>query len=172
MNPVLMFITYFFKIRLNVILPSTSRLNDWSFVVISLLSFHVRCPAHLSTLISLSEQNLMKYYKLWVSYFCYIISPPGASSILGPNVPLITLILIYSPSSKRDTMFHTHTKWQENYLFSYIQLNFFVSSLTRTVLGPTQPPIQSVSTGSFLKVNRPGCEADHSPPPSAEVKNT
>jgi hypothetical protein len=42
-----------------------------------------------------------------------------------------------------------------------------LSTLSRPVLGPTQPPIQWV-----LEVKRPGREADHSPPFSAEVKNT
>jgi hypothetical protein len=37
---------------------------------------------------------------------------------------------------------------------------------SRTVLGPIQPPIQWV-----LGVKQPGCEADHSPQWSAEVKN-
>jgi hypothetical protein len=39
-----------------------------------------------------------------------------------------------------------------------------------TVLGPTQPPIQLVTGALSLGVKRPGREADHSPPPSAEVK--
>jgi len=36
--------------------------------------------------------------------------------------------------------------------------------------GPTQPPIQWVSGALSLGVKQPRCEADHSPPPSAEVK--
>jgi len=35
---------------------------------------------------------------------------------------------------------------------------------------PTQPPIQWVPGALFLWVKRPGREADHSPPSSAEVK--
>jgi hypothetical protein len=38
-------------------------------------------------------------------------------------------------------------------------------------LGPTQPPIQLVWWAVSSGVKRPGCEADHSPPSSAEVKN-
>jgi hypothetical protein len=34
----------------------------------------------------------------------------------------------------------------------------------------TQPPIQWVSGAVSLGVKQPGCEADHSPPSSAEVK--
>jgi hypothetical protein len=37
-------------------------------------------------------------------------------------------------------------------------------------LGPTQPPIQWVLEALSLGVKRPGREADHSPPSSAEVK--
>jgi len=36
--------------------------------------------------------------------------------------------------------------------------------------GPTQPPIHWVPGGLFLGVKRPGREADHSPPSSAEIK--
>jgi hypothetical protein len=36
---------------------------------------------------------------------------------------------------------------------------------------PTQPPIQWVPGALCLQVKRPGREADHSPPSSAEVKN-
>jgi hypothetical protein len=38
-------------------------------------------------------------------------------------------------------------------------------------LGPTQPPIQWVPGALSLGVKRPGREADHSLPSSAEVKN-
>jgi hypothetical protein len=41
---------------------------------------------------------------------------------------------------------------------------------SRTALGPSQPPIQWVSWALSLVVKRPGREADHSPPSSAEVK--
>jgi hypothetical protein len=41
------------------------------------------------------------------------------------------------------------------------------------VLGPTKPPIQRVPVAlSPRGVQRPGREADHSPPTSAEIKNT
>jgi hypothetical protein len=39
-------------------------------------------------------------------------------------------------------------------------------------LGPTQPPIQWVLGALSLGVKQPGCEADNSPPSSAEGKNT
>jgi hypothetical protein len=47
---------------------------------------------------------------------------------------------------------------------------FLFATASRPVLGPTQPPIQWVSGALSLGVKRPGREADHSPPSSAEVK--
>jgi hypothetical protein len=41
----------------------------------------------------------------------------------------------------------------------------------RPALEPTQPPIQSVLGAPTPRVKRPGREADHSPPSTAEIKN-
>jgi hypothetical protein len=49
-------------------------------------------------------------------------------------------------------------------------LGIFLFTVSRTVLRPTQPPIQWVPGALSLGVKRPGREADHSPPSSAEVK--
>jgi hypothetical protein len=43
---------------------------------------------------------------------------------------------------------------------------FLYATASRPVLRPTQPPIQLVPG-----VKWPACQADHSPPPSAEAKN-
>jgi hypothetical protein len=48
--------------------------------------------------------------------------------------------------------------------------NFFSTTASRTAMGPTQPPVQWVRGGLYLGIKRPGREADHSPPSSAEVK--
>jgi hypothetical protein len=45
---------------------------------------------------------------------------------------------------------------------------FTIASIT--ALGPTQPPIQWVPGALSLGVKQQGREADHSPPPSAKVK--
>jgi hypothetical protein len=48
---------------------------------------------------------------------------------------------------------------------------FLFSTGSRPDLGPAQPPIQWVTVALSPEVKRSGREADHSPPPSAEVKN-
>jgi hypothetical protein len=46
------------------------------------------------------------------------------------------------------------------------------STVSRRVLGPTQPPIRRVPATLSPGLKRPGREADHSPPTSAEAKNS
>jgi hypothetical protein len=48
--------------------------------------------------------------------------------------------------------------------------NFSLNHPVQNGSGPTQPPVQWVPGALSLGVKRPGCEADHSPPSSAEVK--
>jgi hypothetical protein len=48
---------------------------------------------------------------------------------------------------------------------------FLFPTVSTPVLKPTQPPIQWVPGALSPRVKRPGREADHSPPSSAEVKN-
>jgi hypothetical protein len=50
------------------------------------------------------------------------------------------------------------------------KINTALITASRTGVGPTQPPIQWVTGALSLGVKRPGREADHSPPSSAEVK--
>jgi hypothetical protein len=46
-----------------------------------------------------------------------------------------------------------------------------VTTASRPALGPTHPPIQWVRGALSLGVKRPECEADCTPPSSAEVRN-
>jgi hypothetical protein len=48
---------------------------------------------------------------------------------------------------------------------------FLFTTVSKPALRTTQPPIQWVPGAPSLGVKLPGCEYDHSPPPSAEVKN-
>jgi hypothetical protein len=45
-------------------------------------------------------------------------------------------------------------------------------NISRPALGPIRPPIEWVPEALSPGVKRPGREADHSPPTSAEVKKT
>jgi hypothetical protein len=55
---------------------------------------------------------------------------------------------------------------------SWLGLGIFLfTTVSRTALGPTQPHIQWAAPGALcLGVKQLGCEADHSLPSSAEVK--
>jgi hypothetical protein len=55
--------------------------------------------------------------------------------------------------------------------FPAVAGNIFLTTASRTALGPTQPPIQWFSEVLSLEVKRPGRETYHLPPSSAEVKN-
>jgi hypothetical protein len=46
-----------------------------------------------------------------------------------------------------------------------------IPAASRTAMAPTQPPLQGVPESLSLGVKRPGREADHSLPSSAEIKN-
>jgi hypothetical protein len=49
---------------------------------------------------------------------------------------------------------------------------FLFTTASKMALEPTQPPIQWVPGVLSFGVKRPGREADHSPPSTAEEKNT
>jgi len=48
---------------------------------------------------------------------------------------------------------------------------FLLTTTSRLALGPTQPPIPWVPGALSFGVKRPGREANHLPPSSAEIKN-
>jgi hypothetical protein len=52
-----------------------------------------------------------------------------------------------------------------------VSLSLFSMYTVKSVLGPTQLPIQWVPADLTPGVKRPGREAHHSPPSSSEVKN-
>jgi hypothetical protein len=60
--------------------------------------------------------------------------------------------------------------WQSPKSWAGTVKNFLLSTSSRPVLGFTQVPIQCVPRALSQGVRRPGREADHSPPASAEVK--
>jgi hypothetical protein len=48
---------------------------------------------------------------------------------------------------------------------------FLFTTASRPALVPSQPPVQLVPGNPSLGVKRQGCDIDHSPPSSADVKN-
>jgi hypothetical protein len=48
---------------------------------------------------------------------------------------------------------------------------FLFTTTSRPAVGPTEPPFQWLPAALSLGVKRPVCEADRSPPSSAEIKN-
>jgi hypothetical protein len=115
---------------------------------------------------------------------------PSSLNLLHPSrvqlffsVVCSQLLSICVIPTRRETKFHTHIKQ----LISGVALGyslgdrgfesrqrvgiFLFTTATRMTLGPTQPPIRLVPGALSLGVNRPGREADYSPPSSAEVKN-
>jgi len=77
---------------------------------------------------------------------------------------LFILLIGAGDPSKVQTMYFPNSnkmRWLGIFLFT---------TASRTALGPTQPPKQRVLGALSVGVKRPGREADHSPPSSAEVK--
>jgi hypothetical protein len=70
--------------------------------------------------------------------------------------------------------FGVRTEWRDQWNFSAtinsFTYNELLNTASRTALGPTQPPIQWVPGALSVGVKRPGREASHPPPSSAEVK--
>jgi len=52
-----------------------------------------------------------------------------------------------------------------------VKVFFLFAEASRPVLGPCQHPVKCLPGAFSFGVKRPGCEADHSPLPNAEVKN-
>jgi hypothetical protein len=57
------------------------------------------------------------------------------------------------------------------YTSDIIKISELSAQTSSGVVGPRAGPIQWVPGALSLGVKQPGCEADHSPPTSAEVKN-
>jgi hypothetical protein len=101
-----------------------------------------------------SKSELYKCIQFWASFwkisFLWIYFSDSLTGIKN----LVNLLIFY---------------WK---VFEYRQgLGIFLlTTMSRSALGSTQPPIQWIQGAFFLGVKRPGLEADHSPPSSAEVE--
>jgi hypothetical protein len=98
-------------------------------------------------------------------FFCFLSCLPF--STYPQSSPDIVSLFIITSSSYRDWLRAERVGRSR----SPGRVNSFLfSTSSRPVLGSTQPPIQWVPTALSPEVKRPGREADHSPPTSAEVK--
>jgi hypothetical protein len=74
-------------------------------------------------------------------------------------------------SQDRSVVWLWATSWMIEFRVTVRARNFFFTTASRLTLGPTQSPIQWVPGALSLGVKRPGREAGHSPPSSAEAMN-
>jgi hypothetical protein len=92
------------------------------------------------------------------------VKQPGREVDHSPpsNVEVKEWVELYFYSSNTPSWRGAQLKAQGLYLY--------FTAVSRPALGPTQPPMQWVQGTLSLGVKRPGREADHSPPSSADVK--
>jgi hypothetical protein len=82
----------------------------------------------------------------------------------------MSLWLLTKATGKQDSVVSTATGYELDDRRVGVRALVGASSMSRPALGSTQPPIQRVVGDLSPGVKRPGREADHSPPISAEVK--
>jgi hypothetical protein len=85
--------------------------------------------------------------------------------------------IICNNKSNRAVIAQSVQRWATGWTIGVLRFDsrrglgiFLFTNVSRNVLGPTRPPIQRIPEVLSLGVKRPGREADHSPPSSAEVK--
>jgi hypothetical protein len=115
--------------------------------------------------------------KNWTSQANRSKTPPGiinmsaVNSLPGPTTFCLGYYYKYLKTVARSGLaldYGLDGRWFE----SRQKLGIFLfTTVSRPTLGPTQPPIQWIPGALSLGVKRPGREANHSPPSSAEVKN-
>jgi hypothetical protein len=85
--------------------------------------------------------------------------------------------MIYVGATERAVIAQSVQRWATGWTIGVLGFDsrlglgiLLFTTAPRTALGPIPPPIQWVPGALSLGVKRVGREADHSPPPRAEVK--
>jgi hypothetical protein len=155
----------------------------------SLLSYRLRFIKHLTSRISFRQDKMPRTQDIishCPSHFLLTSWPTAIRSASQRSAPWSKIISYFLAShikwkntnsgKSRDSSVHIAMgygldDWSSRVRFPVGLGIFLFTTASRTALGPTQPPIQWVPGALSLGVKRPGREADHSPPSSAEVKN-
>jgi hypothetical protein len=94
---------------------------------------------------------------LCLIFLCFIFTSPGLCFSVMNSTSRCSITQLYKKECRTIMLMKLHFKC--------------FHTMSRLALGPTQPPIQWVPGTLSLGVKQLECEADPSPPSSAEVKN-
>jgi hypothetical protein len=134
---------------------------------------------YITTYYLISAQDGGEWSASRSSHITFRERAPGShwiGSWVGPRAGLDVVVKRKIPRFCRDSNPPVIQSVAQRYtteLFRLLSVQIvtkYISTASRSSLGPTQPPIQWVLGALCLGIKRRGREADDSPPPSAEVK--
>jgi hypothetical protein len=127
-----------------------------------------------------TEPVCITFQRMFVRARCSDKSLPGLTNRPLQTVTPLLLHCIASRNYLRScvrgiTQTNPNYKWRATGWTARVRFpawqDYLFSTASRLALRPVQPPIRWVPGASSPGIKRPGREADHSPPPSEEVKN-